>query len=184
MNTMVSNIVMSLLALSLFGVPTKAGIVEEGFGGALSGAELRSRIGGHDGAESGAVIGGAVDVIRGVDQEEQRTRLQEAYQRQIEVRHRLMLRQQERERIWIGQHRSTAAVRTDPVASVASQVDTRLIMEVQKSLIRIGIDPGDVNGELHQETAAAIRQYERKHGLPETGRPSQELLKHMLVHGG
>jgi peptidoglycan hydrolase-like protein with peptidoglycan-binding domain len=58
------------------------------------------------------------------------------------------------------------------------------VLEIQKSLMRMGFDPGDINGQMQPATENAIRLYEQKFGLLETGRPSQELLKHMLQNGG
>jgi peptidoglycan hydrolase-like protein with peptidoglycan-binding domain len=48
----------------------------------------------------------------------------------------------------------------------------------------MNIDPGEINGKMQPATENAIRLYEQKYNLLETGRPSQELLKHMLRNGG
>jgi len=64
------------------------------------------------------------------------------------------------------------------------QTETTLVLEIQKSLVRMGFDPGDVNGQLQTMTVSSIKQYEVKHGLLETGKPSPELHKHMLRNGG
>ena len=48
----------------------------------------------------------------------------------------------------------------------------------------MGYDPGPIDNQLNPKTVEAIREYEVKYSLLVTGRPSQELLKHMLQHGG
>jgi hypothetical protein len=82
-------------------------------------------------------------------------------------------------------HPSGGRRRFVPAASsaVPASPDATLLIEIQKSLIRLGFDPGAVDGKLSQETIEAIRQYQAK-GLLEDGNPSQPLLAHMLKNGG
>lgn len=52
---------------------------------------------------------------------------------------------------------------------------------IQDELTEMGYDPGPVDGALGSQTRAAIKAYERDHGLPERGKVSKSLLAHM--HG-
>ena len=70
-----------------------------------------------------------------------------------------------------------------PAQGQAQSADAMLVSETQRSLIRLGYDPGSV-GTMNAQTTAAIKSYQAKKGLLETGRPSQELLKHMIKNGG
>jgi len=59
-----------------------------------------------------------------------------------------------------------------------------IVLETKKSLVRMGYDPGPIDNQLNAQTVETIKAYEIKYSLLVTGRPSQELLKHMLQHGG
>jgi len=52
---------------------------------------------------------------------------------------------------------------------------------IQDKLIEFGYDPGPSDGVIGPKTRAAIRAYERDHGLPERGLVSKALLAYM--HG-
>ena len=72
-----------------------------------------------------------------------------------------------------------------PVSTNAAlSPDMLLVLETKKSLVRMGYDPGPIDKQLTPQTVEAIKEYEVKYSLLVTGRPSQELLKHMLQHGG
>jgi uncharacterized protein YcfJ len=129
--------------------------------GGLGGAVLGGLIGGRKGARTGAAIGGAVGLVRGVREEDRRRESELAYQRQAAERDRLQ----------------------QQAAQQVPKTDTQ-VLEIQKSLVRIGLDPGEVNGQLTPATTQAISKYESDNGLLVTGRPSPELYKHMLQHGG
>lgn len=49
------------------------------------------------------------------------------------------------------------------------------VRAVQQRLSELGYDPGPVDGIMGPRTRAAIRAFERDHGLPESGRMSPEL---------
>ena len=147
----------------------QAQVLGRGFGGALGGAALGSLVGGRDGAQTGAIIGGVVGLAQGAKEKKQR----EAYARQQAERQRIQQAQQQAEM----EHRQKQEAKVE-------QMDAATVLEIQKSLVRIGYDPGDINGKMQPSTENAIRLYEQKYGLLETGRPSQELLKHMLKNGG
>lgn len=151
----------------------QAQILGRGFGGALGGAALGSLVGGRDGAQAGAIIGGVVGVAQGTKEKKQKKARREAYEKQ-QAEREMMEKEQRQAEIKYLKKQETAK----------ENFESGTILEIQKSLIRIGFDPGDVNGKMQPATENAILLYERKYNLLETGRPSQELLKHMLKNGG
>jgi peptidoglycan hydrolase-like protein with peptidoglycan-binding domain len=58
--------------------------------------------------------------------------------------------------------------------------DRRLISRVQIQLKTLGFDPGTVDGELGQQTEAALQAYQHAHRLPETGRLDEVTLRSLL----
>jgi lytic murein transglycosylase len=50
---------------------------------------------------------------------------------------------------------------------------------LQRRLSRAGFDAGDADGVLGRKTETAIRAYQRANGLPDTGKPSQDLLRRL-----
>jgi len=151
----------------------QAQILGRGFGGALGGAALGSLVGGRDGAQAGAIIGGVVGITQGAKEKKQKKAQRAAYERQQAERE--MMEKEERKAEM--EHRKKQE-------TAKENFESGTVLEIQKSLIRIGFDPGDVNGKMQPATENAILLYERKYNLLETGRPSQELLKHMLKNGG
>ena len=151
----------------------KAQVLGRGFGGALGGAALGSLVGGREGAQAGAVIGGVVGLAQGAKEKKQRKAQQEAQARQQAERERIQKEQQ------LAEMERLKQLETDE-----EEVETGTVIEIQKSLVRMGFDPGEINGKMQAATENAIRLYEQKFNLLETGRPSQELLKHMLRNGG
>jgi outer membrane lipoprotein SlyB len=176
MKTVQRNIIITT-ALILFGVlfqtTLQAQILGRGFGGALGGAALGSLVGGRDGAQTGAIIGGVVGLARGAKEKRQMEARREAYARQQAERERLQREQQQAE-----------IERLKNQEAAQESFESGTVLEVQKSLMRMGFDPGNINGEMQTATENAIRLYENKYKLLETGKPSQELLKHMLQNGG
>jgi peptidoglycan hydrolase-like protein with peptidoglycan-binding domain len=67
-------------------------------------------------------------------------------------------------------------------APPAAATNQTLIVETQKSLIRMGYDPGTL-GQAGPELTSAVFKYQRNKGLLETGELSQALLTHMLRNG-
>lgn len=151
----------------------QAQVLGRGFGGAMGGAILGSLVGGEEGAQAGALIGGAIGLAEGVKEKSQIEAQREAHARQQAERQRI---QQEQQRAEIE--------RLKKQENSEEKIDAGTVLEIQKSLVRMGFDPGDINGQMQTATENAIRLYEQKHNLLETGRPSQELLKHMLQNGG
>jgi hypothetical protein len=176
MKTAQRNIIFTM-ALILFGALSpsslQAQVMGRAFGGALGGAALGSLVGGRDGAQTGAIIGGVVGLARGAKEKKQMKARQEAYARQQAERQRI---QQEQQRAEMERRKAQQATQ--------QSFESGTVLEIQKSLVRMGMDPGEINGKMQPATENAIRLYEREHSLLETGRPSQELLKHMLQHGG
>jgi len=57
----------------------------------------------------------------------------------------------------------------------------QLVTAVQRELVARGYGTGPANGKLSDETRKAISAFEKDHGLPITGAPSDELLRHILL---
>ena len=57
----------------------------------------------------------------------------------------------------------------------------QLVTAVQRELVARGYGTGPANGKLSDETRKAIAAFEKDHGLPITGAPSDELLRHILL---
>lgn len=176
MKSVQRNIIFTM-ALIMLGVvfqsSLQAQVLGRAFGGALGGAALGSLVGGRDGAQTGAIIGGVVGLARGAKEKKQRQAQEEAYARQQAERERIAREQQIAE-----------TERLKKQESAREEFETGTVLEIQKSLMRMDFDPGDINGQMQPATENAIRLYEQQYGLLETGRPSQELLKHMLRNGG
>lgn len=147
------------------------------FGNALGGAGLGALIGGIAGGGKGAAIGAAVGGGLGAIR---------AGQREKEQRMAAEKRNQEERAQWEQQRkRQEQALREERQKSQQQKpsADDLLVSETQRSLIRLGYDPGPV-GTINPQTESAVRAYQRDKGLLETGQLSQALLKHMIQHGG
>lgn len=64
-----------------------------------------------------------------------------------------------------------------PVSLGGSAADAALVMEIQRGLANIAYSDVSVDGVAGAQTRAAIRRFERHYRLPETGEPSQAVLK-------
>lgn len=192
--------ILAIAMLSALAQPARADALD----GALEGALWGGIIGGGDGAVAGALIGGAY----GASREDRRRRHYRAaerrrydYERAQWEQHRQMQQQQyemQRRQAWHQQQmqmQRQQAWQQQPLQMQSRQspaqpsgaglrVDATLITETQKTLVRLGYDPGSVDGRLGARTAEAIKAYQRDKSLLESGQPSQALLKHMLSHGG
>jgi uncharacterized protein YcfJ len=141
------------------------------FDGALGGALLGNMVGGRKAARKGAIIGGVIGATNAVaNDQRQRQQQAEAQQRRAE---------------WEAAQRAeqTRIERQAAAAAPAAAANQTLIVETQKSLIRMGYNPGTL-GQAGPELTAAVLQYQKKKGLLETGELSQALLTHMLRNGG
>ncbi len=140
------------------------------FDGALGGAVLGNMVGGRKAARTGAIIGGVVGAANSAGQQ-QRQREQQA---EAERRRAMWEAEQQAEIRRIEQQRAAAP---------AAAGDETLIVETQKSLIRLGFEPGPL-GQAGPELTDAIKQYQKSKEFLETGDVSQALLTHMLRNGG
>lgn len=65
------------------------------------------------------------------------------------------------------------------IRSAGILADRQAIMELQRELLRKGIDPGSIDGTYGPQTRAAIETYEARAGLPVTGLATRALV-HLL----
>jgi uncharacterized protein YcfJ len=156
-----------VFGLGMHPVRSHAGVFDEALGGAI----LGNLVGGRKSARKGAIIGGVIGAAGGIAND-QRQRQQQA---EAERRRAEWNAQQVAEQARIEQQRAAAA----PVPAA----DQTLIVETQKSLIRMGYDPGAL-GQAGPQLSRAVLEYQKSKGLLETGELSQALLTHMLRNGG
>jgi Putative peptidoglycan binding domain len=179
-------LIFTIISLSMLALPLRAQIFEGGFGGALSGAMLGSLVGGRSGAAWGAAIGGGVGMIEGANERSRQKEAEAAFRRQQEERAAWQredaLRRQREMEMLAAKKECCLPNATNSVAAPASE--SLIVLETKKSLVRMGYDTGPIDNQLNGQTVQAIKIYESKYNLLVTGRPSQELLKHMLQHGG
>ncbi len=165
--------------------PVNADPFGEAFGSAIGGAILGGIIGGRDGAAVGAAIGGLSGYSAGSARQDERRRNRAAHRHQrqrAEWERRRMVEQSLLDQQRMLQQQQFQMQAVAPIAAPA--FDRTLVIETQKSLIRLGGNPGGVDGRLGPQTIVAIKSYQNSKGLLETGRPSQSLLMHMLQNGG
>jgi hypothetical protein len=146
-----------------------AGLFKSPLGSAAVGALIGGIAGGGNGAAIGAAVGGGVGLVGKASDE---TRKRQAAERRHAQERAEWQRQRQLEQDRLRQERQQAG-----------SGDAMLVSETQRSLIRLGYDPGPV-GTMNPQTTAAIKAYQASKGLLETGKPSQELLRHMIKHGG
>ena len=73
---------------------------------------------------------------------------------------------------------------SEAAASAQSARDRQLVAGTQSGLKRMGYDPGPIDGILGPRTQAAIRAYQRDHGLAIDERPTQALALHIQAQLG
>jgi mannosyl-glycoprotein endo-beta-N-acetylglucosaminidase len=59
-------------------------------------------------------------------------------------------------------------------------VDQDLTLDVQRQLKALGFNPGNVDGNFGPQTEAALRAYQQKYRLPETGKADETTLRSLL----
>ena len=59
-----------------------------------------------------------------------------------------------------------------------------LVLFIQDALTELRYEPGPIDGKLGARTTAAIRAYQRDLDLPQDGRPTPELLRHLRLQLG
>ena len=149
-------------------------------GGSIAGGVVGGMINGPIGRIRGSRAGATMGFIGGMADNAARRAQYDAYYHQQAARQQWEAQQH--------QARAAAArmqpAQEAPRATVVQKQSNTLVLETQKALVRLGFDPGPIEGEYGPSTASAIRQYQAKAGLLSTGQASQELLKHMLQNGG
>ncbi len=80
--------------------------------------------------------------------------------------------------------RQGAAPASEAAASAQSARDRQLVAGTQSGLKRMGYDPGPIDGILGPRTQAAIRAYQKDHGLAVDERPTQALALHIQAQLG
>ena len=73
------------------------------------------------------------------------------------------------------------AVTTDLPPLQAQEVPEQLVTAVQRELSARGYNSGPADGKLGEDTRKAISAFEKDHGLPVTGEPTDELLRYILL---
>jgi len=79
-----------------------------------------------------------------------------------------------------------AAQRVNGTATVARKpAPARVDVGIQKALIKLGFDPGPVNGVMGADTQAAIKRFQNSNGLPASGRldPQTQVMLAQLLRG-
>lgn len=167
MKNRIAIVAASIVLASLVIQPAQAGPFGAALGGALRGAIVGDLIGGRDGAEAGAIVGGMIGAGESISRKKRAKR-----------------ERQRRKAEWAQQQQAQQA-RTQQRAAAAPAVaaNQTLIIETQKSLIRLGYEPGAL-GQAGPQLTQAVIEYQRSKGLLETGELSQALLTHMLRNGG
>ena len=74
-----------------------------------------------------------------------------------------------------------APVTTDLPPLPDQKPPSQLVTAIQRELKVRGYGGGPADGILREETRKAIADYQRDHGLPISGLPSDELLRHILL---
>jgi len=69
--------------------------------------------------------------------------------------------------------------RTPQVATSGPSGQSPRVAEMQSNLARLGYDPGPVDGLFGPQTSAAIREYQRDHGLEPDGRLTRDVAIHV-----
>lgn len=169
--------------------PIEAGIFGNAFGGAMQGGLLGSLLDGRDGAQTGAAIGAGVGLLTGIAENEKRRDAEKAAQERYEQRKWAMEEQQraaDAARWETEKYQMEDGVPSNlaSIGGLQPHEDAKLITEIQRSLVKLGYDPGNADGRLSEQTITGILVYQSRAGLLETGQPSQELLKHMVRNGG
>lgn len=82
---------------------------------------------------------------------------------------------------WFGPETPQVASRS---GSGQSPGQSPRVAEMQSNLARLGYDPGPVDGRFGPRTSAAIREYQRDHGLTPDGRLTRDVATHVAQQTG
>ncbi|HVY85301.1 MAG TPA: lytic murein transglycosylase [Caulobacterales bacterium] len=72
--------------------------------------------------------------------------------------------------------RARAGVSVEPPAPAPRPLDRAGVRELQRRLTRLGYHPGAADGRIGSGTRAAIREFERRHGMEVRGRATTDVL--------
>ena len=75
-------------------------------------------------------------------------------------------------------------MRGDPFWKKSDRGEVSGVRQIQSGLIQLGYDPGPADGFYGAKTSAAIRAYQRDHGLVVDGLATPELLQHIKGNTG
>lgn len=75
-----------------------------------------------------------------------------------------------------GQLPSSATFGEGFIGYESERAELRLAMDTQEALLDLGYDTGGIDGVIGRSSRAAIKDFQKKNGLPVTGKPSSELL--------
>ena len=171
-----------------FGRPVTADPLGEGLSGAFWGGIVGGIFGGGNGAATGAALGGAMGVASGAARASERDRQARQHERRRQRAEEQSRWEQERlrqQRAFEMQRQQAWQPRSNsPPAASTGAMDRGLVLEVQRSLVRLGFDAVIVDGQLGPRTVESIKVYQRRAGLLGTGQASHELLRHMIQNGG
>ena len=194
-----------VLALSACSQPNKrpavgVGTVGAGAAGAVAGAALAP---GPAGLAAGAVVGGAIGYVA-IDSPRNRSKREEAEAARIselnrdearqrayegsDAEHEAALRTEARQarlhdgwspdgRTVTGGTRGASDLST--ASATGSSAGSADVMDAQRLLAAQGHYQGPVDGLYDEQTVAAVKSYQAKHGLPQTGELTPGLMSQM-----
>ena len=157
-------VLIAMFAIGLSANASKADIFGGYIDGAIGGAIIGGIIDGSEGAWDGAIVGGAIGAIDGAYQEGRRDRYYPRYRDRY---------------IYTTPRRQQA-----PAPRGQTMTSKQLVYEVQRSLRRLGYNPGPADGIAGSATARAVQAYKRDNGLPQDNTINTALLNHMRQRGG
>jgi Putative peptidoglycan binding domain len=163
----------ALLAFAAAGY-AHAGPFNGAVDGAFKGALIGDIVAGSGGAAVGAIAGGMIGASN------KKPSKQDIYLAQKEAE------AAERKAQWESEQRARqlkAQERQEAGSAQASGIDEMLLVETQRSLMRLGYDAGAI-GFVGPELTTAVIRYQESKGLLPTGQLSGQLLEHMRNNGG
>ncbi len=88
---------------------------------------------------------------------------------------------QEEKRAASGQLDGAAQIALGEKGRGAPGSASEIMQAIQRELIARGFDPGPADGLAGEKTRKAILEYEKRNGLPQTGTPSMDLLRKIVL---
>ncbi len=94
-------------------------------------------------------------------------------------------RRGKRDRVVARARSKSQPVEAEPVVAtprvVQSAIPVERVIEIQDSLIKLGLLVGPASGQYDEATVQAMKQFQNQHKLPDTGMPSAHTLKRLGV---